>query len=1153
MQIKYAFKYFDFCLLLFLRENKSDYFKYWIKSYDKTFEFYYTYKILSINKYYKKNDFKEIMALIYYYIYFIISKSNKKNINNFKMKMNQFNEYKINTKEDIAYYNIKFNDFNANKNSNNYNKLAIFCEDKNDNKKLILQDIIDIREIIRNNNNNYKSILNKNVYFAPLKNIQTYLYSFEHKTNINSIINNDDEIISMDKCLKIVNEYTNSKNINDIPKYSWNIGYNDNNIMLLSEENNLIYSFNIKDQRNISSLVKTEFMLSKKFNNIGYKEREKNNKIIDFISDSFSSSSFLLAENGEAFCINAKNKYYWLKDALKSKKEFPLKIPFIPKLKIINIAANNNNCYIIDNNGNLYCYEGQKKYTNKKNNDIIIKNWRKISLPDNNKRFLQCAVGLDHLLCLVEDNDGKGKIYSKGGNYYNQCGLNLFSLIERRKRIFLEDFIQCAETEDIDFKSISANNNLSAALSVSGNLYLWGALTISKKFSLSLSSIVLIKNYNNSPMIVDKIELNKGKLFAFARVLENNNYIKKLFSLELRNKNYESPYTLKEIELRNLEDNSSRLVPMKVCIGENKSYVLCIDENKIIKEINENNKDNKIINDCEISIHNYIEHENAIEKIKEIYSSDYLNKFINLFNSFSEQNISQFVEAIEKIKANSKKKIFIENIEFNQLIEYLKGEKEMKDLLTFFTNNENNNELISFFNYLKIRISLIEQNIMKYTLTSVEPITINFLQKVISNNILYLNEKLKIENFHFLLLTKKKSNSEGLFRERNIIKIKVDRYKANSFYDKYNEGSEKKADIELTETIFGQVFHYCEKLDGSKFLLNKGDRLFNVNLIGENAIDVGGPYREIISNMCAELQSNYIDLFIKTPNNENNLGLLRDKYITNPNLNKDIHKNAYEFIGKLMILAISTGEALNLNLHPIFWKALLEREITFEDYEYVDYIFYHNIKELEEILKNKESNLINKYDLNFVIKNSNKKDIELKEKGEKIKVNLDNLEEYINLSKSKRINEIQNQIEFIKNSIYSVIDKNILQILNYEKLEEMVCGKNVLDIKDFKEHTIYQGYKGDEEIIKWFWEWFEKSKEETRFKYLKFVSGRTRLQKTGFGFEYEHKIIKVSNNNSFPKSSTCFFSLKLPNYNSQKIFIEKMNYAIENCSDISDH
>ena len=163
------------------------------------------------------------------------------------------------------------------------------------------------------------------------------------------------------------------------------------------------------------------------------------------------------------------------------------------------------------------------------------------------------------------------------------------------------------------------------------------------------------------------------------------------------------------------------------------------------------------------------------------------------------------------------------------------------------------------------------------------------------------------------------------------------------------------------------------------------------------------------------------------------------------------------------------------------------------------------------------------------------------------------MEEYITLAKSKRIKEIEIQIECIKKGLYSAIDKNILQILNWRQFEEMVCGKNKLDLKDFKNHTEYYGYKGNENIVKWFWEWLENCKEEDQFKYLKFVSGRTRLPKSGFGFDYRHIITKVASNNAFPRASTCFFTLKLPNYDSKTTFIEKMNYAIKNCSDITDH
>ena len=36
----------------------------------------------------------------------------------------------------------------------------------------------------------------------------------------------------------------------------------------------------------------------------------------------------------------------------------------------------------------------------------------------------------------------------------------------------------------------------------------------------------------------------------------------------------------------------------------------------------------------------------------------------------------------------------------------------------------------------------------------------------------------------------------------------------------------------------------------------------------------------------------------------------------------------------------------------------------------------------------------------------------------------------------------------------------------WTQFEEMVCGKNKLDIKDFKNNTEYHGYNNDDEMIK---------------------------------------------------------------------------------------
>jgi hypothetical protein len=140
------------------------------------FKHYCHYKILTTQNKNIKNDYKEEISFIYY-IKDIISSNNKeitKNFDsNFRMNVNHINEFKINNKPelyDIILKNEK-NDFY------DYNKLVICCLDDK-TKKYYFQDIIDLNELSFHNNS-YNLRLNNNIYLTPLKNVKTYLYSFE--------------------------------------------------------------------------------------------------------------------------------------------------------------------------------------------------------------------------------------------------------------------------------------------------------------------------------------------------------------------------------------------------------------------------------------------------------------------------------------------------------------------------------------------------------------------------------------------------------------------------------------------------------------------------------------------------------------------------------------------------------------------------------------------------------------------------------------------------------------------------------------------------------------------------------------------------------------------------------------------------------------
>ena len=437
--IEFIFIYFDICLILFFSDNKNrdiyDMFNYWIKSNNEIFKFYCDYKILFLEKYFKNNDYKSIIALILYSINImeiVNVEKNEINIINddlFIMEINKFNEYKISDKDFI--YTLSFENINEDKNDNiEYNKLAIFSLDNN--KNYYLQDIVDINEYKRFNNR-YEFKTNKDLFFVPVKNIDTYICSFDYSRYINERTG-------------ICNSYYKNLKINEnLPKYSWNFGNGNNYYIMISEEDNQIYTFN-QDYLN-----KLDFIQDPKLNEINDKE----NKIINILESALDSYTFLSNQKNEIFCINNRNNI-----------EYPFQIKFeeiYPKIKIKCISASNKSIYIIDTNGNLYKNDEYFKSISK--NDI---KWTKISLPNESNKFLQCACGDNHLICLIEDNKGKGKIYTIGENQKYQCGINLNKNIDV--------LTQCSEISHLNFKSVFANQDFSVAITMDNKLYIWGLL-----------------------------------------------------------------------------------------------------------------------------------------------------------------------------------------------------------------------------------------------------------------------------------------------------------------------------------------------------------------------------------------------------------------------------------------------------------------------------------------------------------------------------------------------------------------------------------------------------------------------------------------------------------------------------------------------------
>ena len=228
------------------------------------------------------------------------------------------------------------------------------------------------------------------------------------------------------------------------------------------------------------------------------------------------------------------------------------------------------------------------------------------------------------------------------------------------------------------------------------------------------------------------------------------------------------------------------------------------------------------------------------------------------------------------------------------------------------------------------------------------------IQNIIKKNFKYLNDDMRIQYFYSLLLNKIDENYR--YKWPREYQITIDRFKANKFKEKSNES--RMPDIQLNETVFGQLFNIFKDIGGKEFLREKGQNLFKVELKNERAIDAGGPYREILSDMCNDLLSDYLELFIKTPNNSNDIGELRDKYIINPNCNNINHKKAFELFSKIADYDNDAKAYINdmyedkvhIKKNSItfdFWEEVMKK--TFEIYDQLKELGYEDRVEQQDM------------------------------------------------------------------------------------------------------------------------------------------------------------------------------------------------------------
>eukprot|EP00478_Filoreta_tenera_P000066 GABV01000066.1.p1 GENE.GABV01000066.1~~GABV01000066.1.p1 ORF type:complete len:531 (+),score=242.17 GABV01000066.1:681-2273(+) len=443
---------------------------------------------------------------------------------------------------------------------------------------------------------------------------------------------------------------------------------------------------------------------------------------------------------------------------------------------------------------------------------------------------------------------------------------------------------------------------------------------------------------------------------------------------------------------------------------------------------------------------------------------------------------------------------------------------------------------------------------------------------------------------------------------------------------------------EVANSIFGQAFRRLIHI--APALLRPGRPSgghphigFEIKLRGEHAVGEAGPYRQFFTDVCRELQEELprvslaaaaaaaaggtkerktddahenketaaqvhtalvnngggasssssvsgvvytLPFFIPCPNRLMQVGENRDKMLPRPGARSVVDLSGFEFLGRLMGVAIRTNVLLPLDLPSFFWKPLVGVGLDVTDLEGVDKTVASGvIAKLEECQQPQEFDqwfggeltwstlLSDGVRATHMRRRRPRQQQHSQEEGEDdddLHVTFGERAKFAEWLTRVRLNESQRQIRAVGRGLASIVPEELLSLMTWQELERLVCGVPTIDVELLKRHTEYSNCNESDPHIQHFWTVLREFSQEERRKFLKFVWAQERLPSSDAEFSRGgHKVRLLikgppqSNDStdeaktidaSFPRADTCFGNCLLPRYSSLEVMRRQLTLVI---------
>eukprot|EP00042_Codosiga_hollandica_P035261 m.260052 g.260052 ORF g.260052 m.260052 type:complete len:607 (+) comp54593_c0_seq1:199-2019(+) len=347
-------------------------------------------------------------------------------------------------------------------------------------------------------------------------------------------------------------------------------------------------------------------------------------------------------------------------------------------------------------------------------------------------------------------------------------------------------------------------------------------------------------------------------------------------------------------------------------------------------------------------------------------------------------------------------------------------------------------------------------------------------------------------------------------------------------------------EMEVSRTnIFADSRHFLE----SKSIADLKRRL-SVKFKGEEGKDLKGLTRDWIHLLSLAMTDVAHGNFQRDSGSKYSVAITPVFGAPSPNLLRD-----FRFVGQILGMSLYNGWLVGAPFVNIIYKYLLGQTPDLADLQTMDEELHKN---LTWVLENDVDELELCFEVTHKPEGQAPIDMDLIPNGKSVIVTNSNKSEYVERMVHFRcIKGREHQIRALRNAFNEFIPAHMIQNFTPQQLELMLCGLATVDVKDWRENTLYQnGYTAESVQIKWFWEIVESLENEHRLKLLQFATGSTRVPASGFGAlegisgPCRFAVFRYSQKNALPLGHTCFNRLDLPMYDTKEKMRECLQIAI---------